>query len=77
MENKKLGGEICGAHRWVTDIGGWSGLEHQVEWRTSSWVENIKLGGDYKSFQARWRLLMWVENFKLGEEYKFGWSTSN
>ena len=59
------------------DIGGWSGLEHQVEWRTSSWVENIKLGGDYKSFQARWRLLMWVENFKLGEEYKFGWSTSN
>ena len=32
------------------DIGGWSGLEHQVEWRTSSWVEIIKafkLGGDY------------------------------
>ena len=32
--NIQLGGERCGGHRWVMKIGGWSGLEHQFEWRT-------------------------------------------
>ena len=51
----------------MTDIGGWSGKEHQVEWRSSSWVENIKLGGEYK---AGWRNVWWTQ---VGDEHG-GWS---
>ena len=56
---------------WWTQVGdehgGWSGLELKVEWRTSSWVENIKLGG---VLQVEWRTSSWVANRKLGGEYK-------
>ena len=33
VKNIKLGGEMCGGHRWVMDICGWY----------------IKLGGEYKA----------------------------
>ena len=43
---------------WWTQVGdGHLWVVHQVEWSTSSWVENIKLGGEFKS---------WVANIKLG-----------
>ena len=40
----------------------------------TSWVENIKLGGEY---QAGWRISSWVENIKLGGEYHTGWRISS
>ena len=71
------------------------GGEYQDGWRisrwvvTSSWVENIMLGGDNQTgwslsswveiiklggeYQAGWRISRWVENIKVGGEYQGGW----
>ena len=50
--------------------GGILGGEYKPDkpgWRTSSWGENIKLGGEHK---VERRTSSWVANRKLGGKYK-------